>query len=395
MSLSQKLPDNKYAINLCQDRYLFCVTYLAVFIREQISLLPPNQAKNTVQLIKEKYNDSYVVSDCDLGADFYVSFGMLECISDKFPLINIDRPISISFTSGSTGESKAVLKTWREFQTSALLAIDELALKNQDIVLVATTPIQHMYGLETMFYWVLFSNMILHNSSPFYPEDIRLTLRKIIGEKIIVSTPRHLNSLIQNEGDWSGVKFILSSTSPMDKTLAESVESITRTRVVEIFGSTETLSFASRHPTKSSKWKPYKGISLNCIEGMVVLQGGHIRKSIILDDQFTIYNNGKFTLIGRSADLIKIAGKRASLCELNNILIGISGVDDGVFFAGKNERMNIIIVSQLSKEFIIDRLRQCMDAVFLPRRIYYVNYLPRNELGKVIKADIEKLILDL
>ena len=57
--------------------------------------------------------------------------------------------------------------------------------------------------------------------------------------------------------------------------------------------------------------------------------------------------------------------------------------------------MNIIIVSQLSKEFIIDRLRQCMDAVFLPRRIYYVNYLPRNELGKVIKADIEKLILDL
>ena len=394
MSLSQKLPNKHYAINLCKDRYLFSVAYLAVFIREQVSLLPPNQANKTILTIKENYPDNYVLSDNKISADFYISFEMLESGIDKFPLINIDRPLSISFTSGSTGAPKETIKTWREFHASALLAIDEFSIINQTIVLVSTTPMQHMYGLETMFFWVLFSNMILHNSHPFYPEDIQNTLQQISGEKILISTPRHLNSCMQNKGDWTDVKFILSSTATMDKNLAESIEKITQTKVFEIFGSTETLSFASRQPTKNSKWKPYKGISLCSIKDQITLQGGHIRQSVILDDQFNIDDNGDFTLLGRSTDLIKIAGKRASLCDLNNHLIGISGIDDGVFFTGINERMNILVVSRLSKEVIIEHLRHCMDAVFLPRRIYYVNSLPRNDLGKIIKTDLEQLILD-
>ena len=394
MSLSEKLPDQHYAINLCQDRYLFSVAYLAVFLREQVSLLPPNQANKTIQTIIENYPDNYVLSDNKNNADFYLSYEVLESSVDEIPLINIDRPLSISFTSGSTFAPKATLKTWREFHASALLAIDRFSLINQNIVLVSTTPMQHMYGLETMFFWVLFSNMILHNSHPFYPEDIQRTLQQISGEKILISTPRHLNSCIQNSGDWTGVKFILSSTSPMDKNLAESIEKITQTKVFEIFGSTETLSFASRQPTKNSKWQLYKGISLNCNKHKITLQGGHIGQSIILDDQFNVDDNGDLTLLGRSTDLIKIAGKRASLFELNHHLNGISGVDDGVFFTGTNERMNILIVSLLSKEVIVEHLRQCMDAVFLPRRIYFVNYLPRNDLGKLIKADLEQLILD-
>ncbi|NOQ64578.1 MAG: AMP-binding protein, partial [Methyloprofundus sp.] len=164
VTLSEQLPNKHYAINLCQDRYLFIVSYLAVCIRQQVSLLPQNQARNTLQKLSETYPDSYTLSD-DKLADFYLHKDLLSPSSTQdFPDIDIDRPLSISFTSGSTGTPKAISKTWREFQTSAGLALQQFKLHDKAITLVSTAPMQHMFGLETCLFWVLFSKLVLHNS---------------------------------------------------------------------------------------------------------------------------------------------------------------------------------------------------------------------------------------
>lgn len=110
---------------------------------------------------------------------------------------------------------------------------------------------QHMYGLETSLFWVLFSQMTLHNSRPFYPEDIRHTLQDLSSQSVLVSTPRHLKSCSQTQDKWHALQFILSSTAPMDVVLAEQIEQKLHAPVFELFGSTETLSFASRRATLS------------------------------------------------------------------------------------------------------------------------------------------------
>ncbi len=390
--LSTKLPTKSYAINLCQDRYLFIVSYLAVCLRQQISLLPANQSANTLANLSADYPDSYILSDDNLNADYYISHHLLEKSSQTCPLIDIDRPLSISFTSGSTGKPKAVIKTWHEFQVSAELALQRFDLKNKQITLLSTVPMQHMYGLETSFFWVLFSQITLHNSRPFYPEDIRQTLANISAEKMLVSTPRHLKICSQTQGHWSDIKFILSSTAPTNKSLAQQIEKNLNAPLFELFGSTETLSFASRQTSKSSHWKTYAGIQLTQNNQQFALQGGHIIKPLILDDTFEINDKGHFSLLGRSADLIKIAGKRASLHELNQQLTDIAGIEDGVFFFSKNERLSAIVVSKLSKKIIIQHLRFAIDEVFLPRALYQVYALPRNKLGKLLKTELEQLI---
>ncbi len=392
VALSEKLPDNNYAINLCQDRYLFIVAYLAVCIRKHISLLPSNQAPKNLYDLKESYPDSYILSDKQSKADVYITDELLEKSTQPFPLINIDRPLSISFTSGSTGTPKAIQKTWREFQTSAELALQQFDLHSKKITLVSTAPMQHMYGLETSLFWVLFSQMTLHNSQPFYPEDIRNTLHGVTTPKVLISTPRHLKSCSQTQGVWGDITFILSSTAPMDIALAKQIEQQLQAPVFELFGSTETLSFASRRTTHSAKWQPYATIQLIKKQQQFVLQGGHIAKAQILDDNFSLDSNGLFTLLGRSADLIKVAGKRASLNDLNHQLISIDGIEDGVFFPGNNERLSALVVSQLPRQAIIRHLKQSIDEVFLPRAIYSVTALPRNHLGKIIKTELEQLI---
>jgi acyl-coenzyme A synthetase/AMP-(fatty) acid ligase len=99
--------------------------------------------------------------------------------------------------------------------------------------------------------------------------------------------------------------------------------------------------------------------------------------------------------VGRSADLIKIGGKRASLTALNQILTQLPAIEDGVFFKLKNGRLAALVVSPLSKNAIITELKPAIDAVFLPRMIYQVAKLPRNDTGKLIKSELEQLIKEL
>lgn len=77
MAISEKLPDGAYAINLCQDRYLFIVAYLAVCIRKQISLLPANQAPKTIIHLQKAYPGSYTLSDNKTDSGFILSYYLL------------------------------------------------------------------------------------------------------------------------------------------------------------------------------------------------------------------------------------------------------------------------------------------------------------------------------
>lgn len=398
LSLSKKLPEKDFAVNLCQDRYLFIVAFLAVLLRGQISLLPPNQSSRTIQGLLSAYPQSYCLVDGDVDnpqACFAVSTDAGFENPETFPLIDVDRIVSISFTSGSTGEPKPVAKTWREFQRAAELALAQFELAGETLTLISTAVPQHMYGLETSFFWPLFSRLALYDSRPFYPEDVRRSLQAAAGSCVLVATPTHLKACVQSEVNWPIIAKILSSTAPMPYALAVAIENKLQAPLYELFGSTETLSFASRRTVISEQWRPYQGMRLQEEDGKFAVQGGHLRQPVALDDTFLIDAQHCFKVLGRSADLIKIAGKRASLTELNRLLNAIEGIDDGVFFECRAERLAVLVVSELSKKTIVAELKQAVDAVFLPRNVFRVAKLPRNGMGKIIKAELDQLIRGL
>ena len=95
--------------------------------------------------------------------------------------------------------------------------------------------------------------------------------------------------------------------------------------------------------------------------------------------------------------MINIAGKRASLGDLNLKLNEIEGVCDGVFFmpdevpGAVTRLMAFVVAPGLSKKEVVGRLRGSIDPVFLPRPLHLVEILPRTGTGKLPKA----LLLDL
>jgi len=108
-----------------------------------------------------------------------------------------------------------------------------------------------------------------------------------------------------------------------------------------------------------------------------------------LQDIVELLPERRFRLRGRNADLIEIAGKRASLGDLTRRLLSIPGVEDGAVFqsaddvAGVQRIAALVVAPTLTETQILAQLRDAIDPAFLPRPLRRVAKLPRNETGKL------------
>jgi acyl-coenzyme A synthetase/AMP-(fatty) acid ligase len=401
--MARRLPDRPYVFNLCENRYLFCLVLLAAASRGQICLLPPSSQMAVVREIFHDYPGAYVASERILHLPdlewFTVEAPRSEDISLE-PCFDWNRIALIAFTSGSTGKPKPCPHNLATFRISADMAVGGLGFWQQRLLMVSTTPPQHMYGLETSVFWPLFSSLVLYDGHPFFPEDICRVVETAPWPAVLATTPTHLRSLTKTNGSWGKLVGVLSATDALSEKLARETDSILGQSPREIYGSTETLSFACREVLRESLWQPYASIRLIQEEtGLTYLESPHLQAPVQLQDAFRVEADGRFAVLGRDIDMVKIGGKRASLAELNRRLKDIAGVEDGFCFVQKGGpsegRLAAMVVSRLDKQCILEGLQPYVDNVFLPRKIYFVATIPRNEAGKLPKAEMEKLLADL
>jgi acyl-coenzyme A synthetase/AMP-(fatty) acid ligase len=91
--------------------------------------------------------------------------------------------------------------------------------------------------------------------------------------------------------------------------------------------------------------------------------------------------------------MIKVAGKRSSLEDLNARLRAVPGVEDGVFYMPDDAArpMAFAVAPSASKASIVEALRRDLDPVFLPRPLHLVDALPRAANGKITRDGLEAL----
>lgn len=402
-ALAKQLPNRPYVFNLCENRYLFCICLLAAAARQQICLLPPSGQISVIQEIMQDYPEAYLASEtAPLNADlkwFEVKAPNSKAIVAPI-VFDWSRSALIAFTSGSTGKPKPCVHSLQTFKVSADMALSSLALAEQQYVMISTTPPQHMYGLETSIFWPLFSQLILHDGRPFFTEDIRQAVDAAPWPAMLISTPTHLRLLAQSDPVWRNLVGVISATDTLSEKLAQQIQAILGQSPREIYGSTETLSFASREVLRESMWRPYTGSRLVQHENQQTgLVSPHLSQPCILPDNIRIEADGLFAVLGRHQDMLKISGKRASLTELNRRIKDIDGVTDGFCFVehvGRgDDRLTAVLISQLSKQAIRQALQPYVDEVFLPRKIHFVTAIPRNQAGKLTQAEMDKLLAEL
>jgi len=402
LALARELPDKAYVLDVCSDRYRFCVGFAAALLRRQVTLLPPNQTSDMLVRLKSGYADVYRLADaaeaeCPLPTMAFPRFAAFDGAAAAIPAIAASQLAALMFTSGSTGEPVPHAKTWGTLVESGAAEGARLDLAGSGTAVLGTVPAQHMYGLESTVMMPLQGGLAIGAGRPFYPADVCDALDSMPRPRALVTTPVHLRTLLSEPGTVPAMDLIVCATAPLTPQLAAEAEARFAAPLHEIYGCTEAGQVATRRTVETPEWHALPGIRLRQDEQGTWVRGGHVHEEILLNDMIELRGRDRFLLHGRNADLVNIAGKRTSLAHLNYHLNSIAGVRDGVFVVPEDAGGSVprliafVVAPDAARDAVVDALRSRIDPAFMPRPLAFVAALPRNDTGKLPRAALQAL----
>ena len=409
-ALAALLPGDGPAINLCEDRERFLLALCAAAVRGVATLLPPSRAPEAIAAVQRRHPRAWCIGDDAAPAGATQYWQLPEPLPEAEGAgLRLDPGALavVGYTSGSTGDPVAHPKRWREFHASTaqnLAALRHLCAPGGRAHVVATVPPQHMYGMELSVLLPLLGDIGVHAGRPFFPHDIVQALHDTQAPRLLVTAPVHLRALLAAcDSDPAlvppALAGIVSATAPLAAELAAAAEARFGCEVRELFGSTETCVVASRRCATEPAWTPYAGVRMQPQPDGCLVHAPHLPAPVALADLVEVHADGGFSLCGRNADLLEIAGKRASLGDLTRKLQAIDGVVDAAVFqladtdpGGVSRIAALVVAPGLDEARILDAMRSQVDPVFLPRPLRCVPALPRNATGKLPRAGLLALL---
>ncbi|MGH8718691.1 MAG: AMP-binding protein [Burkholderiales bacterium] len=391
--LAARLPDQAYVFNLCLDRYHFLLGFAAALMKRQVSLLPPARSEHLLRDIRAHHRPAYCLIDHDCATAGLPAVQVRHepgSGAEDIPFFPADQRAVIAFTSGSTGVPNPHEKTWATLLRIAAATAERFGfLPGQNIV--GTVPPQHMYGLETTIMLPLQSGGALHSGHPLTPADIAAALSRLPAPRWLAATPLHLKACVSETAALPKLAGIICATMPLAPELAKEVEQLAPLH--EIYGCTEAGTVATRRPAATQVFEACAELVFERRGEDVWLSGASLPQAVRLPDRVRLVSSTEFVFLARATDMVKIAGKRASLSALNSELMRIPEVRDGVFYfpEGATRLMAFAVAPEMTAQELLAQLRNRIDPAFLPRPLVLLDQLPRNSTGKLPREDLARL----
>ena len=399
--LAALLPRDSHCINLCEDRLNFITAFAATLIARSTTVLPHNRAPDVLEELSRLHPGAQTIADHD---DAQHQGGLRldardwpgASLTAEVPSIPAAHRAAVLFTSGSTGAPQPHAKSWGSLVRAAQAAHARLPVAAGS-VLVGAVPPQHMWGLEMTVMLPLQAACAVDAGCPLLPADIAAALARLPGPRWLVATPLHLQACLASGQPMPPLAGVLCATAALSAELAQALEQTWGAPLWEIYGSTETGALATRRPAREAQFRAVDGVTLQDAAGGTQARGGQLDEPVTLGDLVELRDARSFELRGRTADLVKVAGKRSSLAALNSELLRVPGVRDGVFWLrdapGEARLAAFAVAPDMSAAQVLAPLRKRVDPVFLPRPLILVPSLPRNRAGKLTRESLNELIL--
>lgn len=324
----------------------------------------------------------------------------------------------IMFTSGSSGKQKAVVHTFGSLFNS-VTALNDFAKLSRDDVWLASLSFYHVGGFMIPIRALLTGSTVAFPNS-LGNDDVVNALEEFQPSHISL-VPTTLQKMIeQNVRPNKNLKHLFLGGGPSENQL--SLRAIEKGwPVVKVYGSTETCSMVSAMNSNEvnikpgSSGKPLSNCKIKIVDekqnnvpvgkaGEIVVQAGSIMKEYfgdVTETQKALYNGwyrtGDYGMIdnegflfieSRRDDLIITGGENVVAKEVQEIILQnkkvsdafVFGIDDSIW----GQMICAAVVSEnLSEEELKTFMKLKVAGYKIPKRFYFVDNIPRNEMSKV------------
>lgn len=323
--------------------------------------------------------------------------GLLICdkIINEFLLPN-DEKIDMDFsnksffilTSGSSGESKIIEKSFKSMFLEAMFLSEFLGVNDGDFF-ISSVSHQHLYGLSFKVFLPLVCGACVENEELNYPE---LILDYELENKIFITSPILLKYLANYPLDSiSKLKFAISAGNKLETKMPF--------KIIEIYGSTESGVIARN---LGRGFRIFPMVKARIKNGVLVVKSPWCAEFISSD--LARIEGDKLFLLGRSDRVVKLADKRVSLDEIQQKLKSSEILSDAFVGLERNKtKLSAIIClnergvklflrggKMAINEYIKDFLNNEFGSSL--RFLYIRENIPYNAQGKVTKRDFANAI---
>ncbi len=305
------------------------------------------------------------------------------------------------FTSGSSGFPVGAFKT-RENLLLEVKSLQKIIQTRQIKKVVVSVPFVHIYGvLAGLLLPLTLKNVTLVIKEDFLPYEL---LQEAQDENVVViTTPVFIKALskLPLEQDLSKTLFI-SSTAPLSNEDIISFQKSYSSDIIQLFGSTETGGIAYKEGA-SNVWQPLESVEIGTFDDKLNVCSPFISPYLVnskiinlkqpYQTEDIVEIKGKtFILLGRSNKLIKIAGKRFSATQIENILEEIPEVNKAIVeLVYKKEllRSEQIVITleaskQIDKRIVKEKISEYYGIITIPFRLKFVEKINYSAMGKKV-----------
>jgi len=352
--------------------------------------------------------------------------------SDVQVPVDADDMADIMYTSGTTGLPKGAMLTNRNLCTNNVL-IAEIPEMNMGRSLVAM-PLYHIAGCG----WALWA-MSAGSTAVITREVIPQELVQVLVEQRVTTAflvPAVLLFLTQlpsaQDADWSALQNMVYGASPISQeVLRRSIETF-GCRFTQVYGLTETTGAITALPHEEhhgdqmlSCGRPMFGADVKIVDpegrelprgeiGEIAYRGAGVMagywnrpddtRAAIRDGWFhsgdagTMDADGFIYVKDRIKDMVVSGGENIYPAELEGVLAGHPAVADvaviGVPDDKWGEVVKAIVVkkpgAELTADALIDWSRDRLAGFKRPRSVDFVETIPRNPSGKILKRQLRE-----